>query len=689
MAEHVRLVIWDLDDTFWSGTLTEGGITQYIRANHDIVVELARRGIISSICSRNDYDETMAYLRARGIAEYFVFPSISWEPKGARIARLIEAVQLRPASVMFIDNESANRAEAGIHVPDIQLAPETFIADMLADPRFQGGDDPDLTRLRQYQLLETRQARAAATQGTNDDFLRQSSIRVCIEYDVLAHADRVIELVNRTNQLNYTKSRFPEGAEQARAVLIEQLQPFDRLAGLVRVVDAYGDYGFVGFFMLATGRERLAEGAADTRLIHFCFSCRVLGMMVEQWLYTRLRRPELTIVGNVLTPLSGTAIDWITEVPSLETSALTVKKIAPQIVMFGGCEANSIGVYLQAHTDHVRIFGNYVANGLMMRVNYARRLLNICDRDPAAIADELVFFGLPTELETGDILGGAPPGTVFAVNFGIDSDGGYALRHRQFGWSLNFEAFHAEAPLMDTAEEDLDQLLDERGYPEEQRAHILKVARHLRANYEVGPAHDGFSTLADTREVIERIPQGCKLVIILEQELRRDEKDETQFVTTRNPLRYRALIESLAADYPYVATVAIAECMVSRDEIFEANHYHRAVYHRIAERILKVSGALPGRATVPDDRQAIIARAQREVQRCRLLGDHERSSTEMNDYARAVYQVLLRREPEEGAAEAVAEQILAGQVSPGDYLRFAGECDEFREVWGQEDQQTR
>jgi hypothetical protein len=557
---------------------------------------------------------------------------------------------------------------------------------MLADPRFLGRDDPDLTRLRQYQLLETRQAKAAVTHGTNDDFLRQSNIRICIEYDVLAHADRVIELVNRTNQLNYTKSRFPEDAGQARAVLIDQLQPFDRVAGLVRVVDAYGDYGFVGFFMLATGRERLAEGAADTRLLHFCFSCRVLGMMVEQWLYTRLRRPELKIVGNVLTPLSGTVIDWITEVTSIETSASTVTKIAPQIVMFGGCEANSIGVYLQAHTDHVRIYGNYVSNGLMMRVNYARRLLNICDRDPAAIADELALLDLPAELETGDILGEARPGTVFAVNFGIDSDGGYALRHRRFGWSLNVEPFHAEASLMDTTEEEeLAQLLDEQGYPAEQRTHILKVARHLRENYEVGPAHDGFSALADTRELIERIPLGCKMVIILEQELRRDENDETQFVTTQNPLRYRALIESLAADYPYVGTVAIAECIVTRDEIFEANHYHRAVYHRIADRVLTVASALPGRSTAPDDKQAIIARAQRELQRCLLLGNRERSRTEVNDFVRAVYQVLLRREPEEGAAEAAAEQILSGHVSPGDYLRFASESDEFTELWGRMD----
>ena len=31
-AEKVRLVIWDLDETFWRGTLTEGGI-EYVQAH--------------------------------------------------------------------------------------------------------------------------------------------------------------------------------------------------------------------------------------------------------------------------------------------------------------------------------------------------------------------------------------------------------------------------------------------------------------------------------------------------------------------------------------------------------------------------------------------------------------------------------------------------------------------------------
>ncbi len=53
--EPVRLVIWDLDETLWKGTLAEGPIRQ-IPENQAVVKELARRGIVSAICSRNDFE---------------------------------------------------------------------------------------------------------------------------------------------------------------------------------------------------------------------------------------------------------------------------------------------------------------------------------------------------------------------------------------------------------------------------------------------------------------------------------------------------------------------------------------------------------------------------------------------------------------------------------------------------------
>jgi len=235
--EPVRLVIWDLDETFWKGTLSEGGIT-FCPENRDIVIALAERGIISTICSKNDFEAVRDVLKTHDVWDYFIFPSINWEPKGPRLQALIEAIQLRPETVMLVDDYPMNRNEALFFVPGLQVADETVIPQLLANPLFKGKDDRALTRLQQYKLLEKRKADEVAAGGSNVEFLRSSSIRIAIEHDIERHIDRVIELVNRTNQLNFTKRRLPEDREAAAAAVKRLAGAFDVQAGLIRVRDA-------------------------------------------------------------------------------------------------------------------------------------------------------------------------------------------------------------------------------------------------------------------------------------------------------------------------------------------------------------------------------------------------------------------------------------------------------------------
>lgn len=47
----LKLVIWDLDDTFWNGTLSEGGI-EAIDANIQLIKTLTDCGVINAICSK-------------------------------------------------------------------------------------------------------------------------------------------------------------------------------------------------------------------------------------------------------------------------------------------------------------------------------------------------------------------------------------------------------------------------------------------------------------------------------------------------------------------------------------------------------------------------------------------------------------------------------------------------------------
>ena len=52
--KSVKLIIWDLDETFWNGTISEGGV-DLSALNIAIVKKTSDVGIVNSICSKNDF----------------------------------------------------------------------------------------------------------------------------------------------------------------------------------------------------------------------------------------------------------------------------------------------------------------------------------------------------------------------------------------------------------------------------------------------------------------------------------------------------------------------------------------------------------------------------------------------------------------------------------------------------------
>ncbi len=317
----IKLVIWDLDDTFWAGTLSEGGAT-FSEGNAEIVRRLSARGIINSICSKNDYAAAKAELEAHGIWEYFVFPNIAWVPKGPAIKGMIERMQLRPENVLFIDDGSGNREEARHYLPSLEVASPEIVDRLLDLPQLVGKADPELSRLSQYRQLEERADARDVSQLSNDAFLRQSQIHVELSLACNDERARILELINRTNQLNFTKQRLSENQ------LDELLLDREVESGFVRVSDRYGDYGVCGFY-----------ARRDAVLEHFLFSCRILHMGVEQWLYQCLGRPQLSVEGEVSSTLDDTAdVDWIAEGAPTPRRASGVHRI----FFKGGCDLEQV-----------------------------------------------------------------------------------------------------------------------------------------------------------------------------------------------------------------------------------------------------------------------------------------------------------------------------------------------------------
>jgi FkbH-like protein len=594
MVEAVRLVIWDLDETFWRGTHSEGGIQEYIQQHHDIVIELARRGIISSICSKNDSAVILPILEEKGILEYFVFPSISWEPKGMRLARLVETFQLRAPTAMFIDDNPNNRAEAAAVVPGLQVEDEHFIPQMLDDWRFEGKNDSEFSRLKQYKLLETRKRDQESAVGGNEAFLRSCGIRVFIDYDVEASIDRAIELVNRTNQLNFTKKRLPEDKEAARQELRQAIGGCAHQAGLVRVVDNYGDYGYVGFFMTQALRSNHQSGQANRTLLHFCFSCRTLGMLIEQWVYNFLGKPELHVVGDVLTDLSiPREIDWVRQVQSLEDTASTFPQVAQRIIYLGGCEAHAIGVYLNAYTPQLNVIGNYAANGFFVRVNSAAMVLDTCDRKLIDFEDEAKALGIAPDIHVSDFFNDTPKGTLYLFNLGLDYHvPGARIQHKRNKWSFFIEPrLSAYTNLVSLDPTALAAHLDVHSdyYSSATRECMLRVHEHIRTNYDVLPYPTEADRIQGVRNIVARVPRGSKCIFIIDYHKMRWDGELSDSADIRS---YTKLVRDVADEFPYVGVVSLSDVLKSEDEVLDGNHYVREVYLRCANKVIEIAESL-------------------------------------------------------------------------------------------------
>ncbi|MDR2839944.1 MAG: HAD-IIIC family phosphatase [Paludibacter sp.] len=332
--KDIKLIIWDLDDTFWNGTITEGGIVP-IEKNIGLISDLTDCGIINSICSKNTFEDCANKLKELKIFDFFVFPSINWDNKGKRIAEQIQTMSLRPANVLFIDDNNVNLQEAKYYSADLQIALPEVIDELISYVKSIEKTDKQHKRLLQYKLLEEKNIEKSKFDN-NDEFLFASNIQVEIKNDCLTELGRIHELIIRTNQLNFTKNRI--SIEELTKLLTES----NVQCGYITVRDRFGDYGIVGFYALR-----------DNYLEHFVFSCRTMGQGVEQYVYARLNFPDIEIVGEVQANLEKTTLPaWINQQQANIVSEIEEQNVAAQackILLKGPCDLSKTSTYIKGN----------------------------------------------------------------------------------------------------------------------------------------------------------------------------------------------------------------------------------------------------------------------------------------------------------------------------------------------------
>lgn len=284
----IKLIIWDLDGVFWENALSEVGNTGNINQQAiDFIIETEKYGIVHSICSKNKKELVLAELKKLQIEHLFVFSVIEYVPKGNSVKQIIENCNIRECDVLFVDDNIINQKEVKFYCPDINIEPDTNFIKNFTYVRSK-------RKTSQYKILETKHR-----DKDNKNFLKDSDINIAIfeENNCILFYDRIHELVNRANQLNYTNTKFTDTSDSE--------WPFYEIDNRKNYVvfswDRYGYYGLVGYY----SSQRDTYDVID----RFVFSCRILNMGIENWAAQLLHKEKFILPNNL--PLNNKDYSYI------------------------------------------------------------------------------------------------------------------------------------------------------------------------------------------------------------------------------------------------------------------------------------------------------------------------------------------------------------------------------------------
>lgn len=282
----VKCVVWDLDNTLWDGTLIEDG-SENLRLRPQIasiIATLDGRGILQSIASKNHKEDAMVALSKFGLADFFLYPQVSWGPKGQAVAEIARLLNIGLDTVLFVDDSSFEIQEVRASCPEVRVfdAANYMTIPDLAECKVPVTAESS-NRRAMYQAEEVRQSLAKTFEHDYTGFLRSCNIRLTIVPLAEDHLDRAYELSQRTNQMNFSGNRYD------KASLMTILNSSTLEAYVASCEDRFGSYGIVGLGVV---------DSAEPRLLDLMFSCRIQSKRVEHAFLAFLIRKYVGLTGR-------------------------------------------------------------------------------------------------------------------------------------------------------------------------------------------------------------------------------------------------------------------------------------------------------------------------------------------------------------------------------------------------------
>jgi FkbH-like protein len=303
-----KVLVFDGDNTLWSGILDEvgpDGIEMSRRTAtgapfaevQELALDLARRGVLLALCSRNgpaEVDGVLARhpdMRLRDAD--FAVKKVNWDDKAANLQAITAELNVGLDSLVFVDDSDFEVARVRERLPQVHVfqVPQTvhrypaMLRRALALFFSLSRTAEDADRGRMYREQREREA-ARDGAASLEDYLASLQLRMTVFENDPSLAPRLAQMTQKTNQFNLTTRRYTESD------IARMMSAPDHRVFAFSLADRFGDNGVTGLAIVTRDGTAAAFGS-------FMLSCRVIGRHAEFAFLNEIVR-RLTAAGIVL-----------------------------------------------------------------------------------------------------------------------------------------------------------------------------------------------------------------------------------------------------------------------------------------------------------------------------------------------------------------------------------------------------
>ena len=286
-GKNKKSMACDLDNTLWGGVIGDDGVQgiqlgeespsgRAFTALQRYLKLVSQTGVLLNVNSKNEAEIAKSgFSRPESVLheEDFICFTANWQPKDENLAQMASQLNLLPESFVFLDDNPAEREIVRRRFPKTAVPeltePEHYVRTLARSGYFEvtSLSADDKKRSEMYRENAQR-AQAQAAFSDYSDYLRSLEMKAVIAPFDTAHAARITQLMNKTNQFNLTTRRYTDAEVSAC------MSDGNTLTLYASLADRFGDNGIVTALI-----GRVKDGILTIE--EWVMSCRVFKRDLE------------------------------------------------------------------------------------------------------------------------------------------------------------------------------------------------------------------------------------------------------------------------------------------------------------------------------------------------------------------------------------------------------------------------